>query len=386
MLAAQIAMSVVLVTGALLLARSLYGLRTVDTGFRRDHVLVASTDVAKAIPRPPDQLRFEERLISRIGALPGVRSVSISILLPVVRGLWMADFTADGYVPNGKQDTACYLNFVSPRYFETMGTPILLGRPFAARDGQPGAPSVALVSESLARHFWHNENQVGKRIHELEKTDRATVIGVVRDAKYWTFRDGAPRTIYLPFPPPMSEGMARNYPIEIWTALRPEALIAAVRNVFENENSQVPVEFETFDELLDRQLLSERLLTIIALSFGGLGLLMAAIGIYGVAAYSVSRRFTEVGIRVALGATKAQIVWLFLNEHVMLVFSGVSFGVIGASILTRFLRTWLFGISAADLPSFAGSVALLAVVGVLATLIPAIRALKADPSRLLRSE
>jgi hypothetical protein len=275
-------MSIILLTGAFLLGRGLYGLRTFDAGFRRDHLLIATPEVAKAIPNPADQLRFEQQLISRISALPGVRSVSTSTLLPSVRGFWMADYTADGYVSQSKEDATCYLNFVSPRYFETMGISFLLGRQFLERDEQPGAPGAAIVSDSLARHFWGKENPIGKRIHELEKSERLTVIGVVRDAKYRTFREGAPRTIYLRFPPPVI-GMAWNAPMEIWTNSRPETLISAVRSVFQSENSQVAVEFQTFDELIDRRLLSERLLTVIAICFGALGLSMAAIGIYGVA-------------------------------------------------------------------------------------------------------
>jgi ABC-type antimicrobial peptide transport system permease subunit len=178
--------------------------------------------------------------------------------------------------------------------------------------------------------------------------------------------------------------MAWSYPIEIWTEPKPEALMVPVRKLFQEENSQVPVEFQTFDELIDMTLLSERLLTIIAMSFGALGLLMAAIGIYGAAAYSVSRRLLEVGIRVAVGATKPRILWLFVSEHLMLAFAGLAVGVMATVGLMQFLRAWLFNISALDLPGFAGSVALLTGVSALAILMPALRALKVEPSRLLR--
>ncbi len=385
MLAAQIAMSIILLTGALQLTRSLHSMRTFDAGFQHDHLLIVSPDVGKVIPRPADQLRFRRRLISRIRGLPAIRSVSESTLLPILRGAWLADFAADGRVPGGKQDASCYLNFVSPSYFETMGTPLVLGRDFAERDERPGAPSVAIVSESLARHFWGKDNPIGKQIHESEKPEHFAVIGVARDAKNRSLRDEAPRTIYLRFPPPVI-GMAWSYPFEIRTLPHPAALIAPIRKLFQEENSQIPVEFQTFDELMDMKLLSERLLSVIAMSFGALGLLMAATGIYGAAAYSVSRRQLEVGIRMAVGATKPRILHLFLSEHLVLSVAGVSIGVAGALALTQFLRAWLFGISALDIPSFAGSVALLAGVSVLAILIPALRIVNVEPSRLLRME
>ena len=181
-------------------------------------------------------------------------------------------------------------------------------------------------------------------------------------------------------------GMAWSYPFEIRTVPHPEALIAPVRKLFQEEKPQVPVEFQTFDELMDMKLLSERLLSAIAISFAVLGLLMAATGIYGVAAYSVSRRQLEVGIRMAVGATKPRILHLFLSEHLVLSVVGVSIGVAGGLALTQFLRSWLFGISALDIPSFAGSVALLAGVSILAILIPAFRVVKVEPSQLLRMD
>ena len=189
------AQSIILVTGASQLTRSLHSMRTFDAGFQHDHLLIVSPDVGKAIPQPADQLRFRQHLISRIRGLPAIRSVSESTLLPVLRGAWMADFAADRRVSSGKQDASCYLNFVSPSYFETMGTPLVLGRDFTEPDERPGAPSVAIVSESLARHFWGNENPIGKRIHELEKPEHFTVIGVARDAKNRSLREEVPRTI-----------------------------------------------------------------------------------------------------------------------------------------------------------------------------------------------
>jgi predicted permease len=384
-LAAQVALSLTLITGALLLARSLYDLRTFDAGFRRDHLLIASPDVSETIPKAQDQLQFEQQVVARIRALPGVRAASASTLVPVVGGLWTTDFVADGYVPQTKNDTKCYVNFVSPGFFETMGTPLLLGREFEARDQQPNAPVAAIVNESFARHFWSKENPIGKRVHEVDKAKRIAVIGVARDAKYRTLRDDAPRTIYLRFPPPPA-GLAFNFQVEVWTAPHPEALVPAVRKIFQDENAQIPVRLQTFDRLIDGRLLYERLLSGIAICFGVLALLMATVGVYGVAAYSASRRTLEVGIRVALGATKPQILWLFVRQHLAFVLAGLAAGVASALGLAQFLRAWLFGISAADAPSFVAGMGVLAAVSAIAILIPAARAMRLEPWRLLQND
>jgi predicted permease len=385
-LAMQIGISFTLLIGAILLARSLYELRNFDAGFRRDHLLVASPDVGKAIPSASGQLLFARRLVSRLETLRAVRSVSASTLVPGGGASWAASYIADGFESGDKENALCYLNFVSPHFFATMGTPLLLGRDFGPADERSGAPLTAIVSESFARHFWGNENAIGKRIHETDKVARITVIGVARDARHRSFRQPAPRTVYLPFPPPASEGLMWGFHIELWTQTNPESLIAAVRKAFREENSQVPVELHTFNTLIDRRLLYERLLTAIAICFGVLGTLMSGIGVYGVAAYSASRRTLEVGIRVALGATKPQIVGLFVSEQLLIAFTGLTVGVVGALTLTRFLQTWLFGVSRADVRSFTAGVFILAGVSAIATFIPAARALRIEPWRALRSE
>jgi predicted lysophospholipase L1 biosynthesis ABC-type transport system permease subunit len=219
----------------------------------------------------------------------------------------------------------------------------------------------------------------------VDKSERATVIGVVKDAKYRALRDEAPRTIYLQFPPPRI-GTTWNFQLQIWTALNPGALASSVRSAFQRENPQVSVEIHTFHELLGRHLLYERLLTAIAISFGSLGLLMAAMGVYGAAAYPVSRRTMEIGIRVALGATKRQVVKVFVRDHSLVTCVGITVGVLTALGLTQVLHAWLFGVSSRDVSSLAVSIFLLAGVSVAAILIPTARALRVEPLHLLRGE
>ncbi len=385
-LVAQIAVSFTLLAGALLLARSLYELRHIDAGFRRDHLLNASPDLSKALPKPEDQERFARRMVSDIQALPGVRSASISTILPGSGEIWVERYLPEGQAAPSKNDAFCFLNYVSPRFFETMGTPLLAGRDFVPSDRQPKSPSSAIVSDSFAKHFWGSERAIGKRIHDVDGKQRITVIGVAGDARHHSFRDAAPRTVYLPFPPPALSGGRWGFHIEVWTKTNPESLLTAVRNAFHAENSSVPVKVNTLNALIDRRLIYERLLSAIAICFGALGLVIAAVGMFGVAAYSASRRTLEVGIRTALGATKPQIVGLFAREHLLLALAGLLAGVAGGLVLTRFLQTWLFGISSGDLPSFITASVILASATFIATLIPAVRAVQIEPWQALRRE
>lgn len=383
-LCGQIALSFSLLVAAILLARSLYDLRTFDAGFRRDHLLLISLDRSRAIPSDRDQLRYTEAALSEIRGLPGVRSASGSIVLPMSGSSWQRDFTASGYVARPDSDHHCYENLVTPDFFRTMGTRLLLGRDLNERDDETG-PKVAVVNESFARRYWRDENPLGKQFHEVDKKDLITVVGVAEDAKYRDFRKGAPPTVYLPIRQ-VADTMGWAPNLQAWTFGDPHSLIAPVRDLLNRQLKDAPATFETFTELIDKRLLYERMLTALSVSFGALGILICAVGIYGVAAYSVSRRTSEIGVRMALGATPAAVQRLVLREQMTLVCGGILAGTAGAVLLTRFLRTWLFGVSPNDVPTIVGSILCLATITAVATLIPARRAAGIEPLQALRHQ
>jgi predicted permease len=383
-LCGQLALSFSLLVAAILLARSLYDLRTFDAGFRRDHLLLVSPDTSRAFSNGRDQLRYTDAVLSEIRNLPGVRSAGASVVIPMEGSSWQGAFTAPGYVARRQTDSSSCENMVTPAFFRTMGTRVLLGRDFSERDVET-APPVAVVNESFAQRYWPGENPVGKQFHRVDRKELFTVAGVVEDAKYRDFRKAAPPSVYWPLAQvPPATGWSAH--LEVWTHGEPHALIPSVRDILNRHSKDISATFRSFTEMIDERLLYERLLTALAVSFGGLGLLICAVGIYGVAAYSVSRRTGEIGIRMALGATPGSVMRLLVREQMLLVCAGLCAGAVGALFLARFLRTWLFGVSPTDVPSLVAGMLSLAGVAALATAIPARRAAGIEPLRALRHQ
>ena len=373
-LGGQIALSFILLVGAILLARSLYDLHTFSAGFRRDHLLMVS-------PQKNMHTLAARDLLEQVGAIPGVRAASESVVIPMAGGSWQRDYTVDGSAPAAAPPYSTYLNIVLPDFFRTMGTRILMGRDLTLQDDR-GATRVALVNQSFARQYWRDQNPIGRQFHEADKRDLITVVGVVEDAKYRDFRKGAPATIYLPLLQQQEAVPGWGINLEIWTQADPHSLIRPVSALLHGDDATI----RTFTELIDRRLLYERLLSVLSISFGALGVLICAVGIYGVAAYSVGRRTAEIGIRMAVGATPAAILRLILGEQGVLLILGLGVGAAGAAFLTRFLRTWLFGISPTDPGSIAAGVITLAAITALASCFPARHAAAIEPLRALRHD
>jgi predicted permease len=370
-----------LLVAAVLLARSLYDLRTFNTGFRRDHLLLVMPDTGRAIPDATKRLRYTNMILDDIRRLPGVRSASRSVVIPMEGSSWQRDFTAPGYAG---RTYGCYMNLVSPGFFQTIGTRLLTGRDFSNHDDAAGQ-KVAVVNESFARRYWSGENPVGKSFREVDKNEPITVIGVVEDAKYRDFRKEARPTVYLPLAQaPSTLGWSINF--EIWTYTEPHAVIKSVQNILDRQLKDVPVVFQTFNELVDRRLLYERLLTALSICFGGLAIIMCVVGIYGVASYSVNRRTAEIGVRMALGATRSSVVGLVLREQLLLLAAGTASGLAAASIASHLIQSWLFGVSPGDAMSLAAAAIVLTSATLLAAFFPARRAAGVDPIAALRYE
>ncbi len=384
--AVQISLSVVLLLGATLLSCSLFDLRTFNPGFRRDHLLIAEVDTTQAIQKNADVARFFDRLLEKARGLPGVRSAAASVVVPLSGGSWQQDYEILGNTHRAGQIRHSFENWVTPGYFETLGTPLILGRYFGQLDSDK-AVHVALVNQAFATRAFGSADPIGRLVYEKEKKDTITIVGIVGDARYRSLRDQAPPTLYRPIaqlPPSFDFLLSLN--LEVWTEIPAIDLTRPIEDLVKHLNNRVSVDFHTFDSLLDSTLLYERLLTVLSVAFGLIGLLLSCIGIYGLSAYSVTRRTSELGIRMAMGATPRKILHLILSEYVRVLAVGLASGSLVSIALTRFLRAWLFGVSATDPYLFSFALVLVSAFALCAIFVPARRAARLNPMAALRCE
>ena len=374
----QVTVSLVVVIGAVLFLRSLSGLLSMDTGFARANVLVAAIEVPSN--------RFADlypRLVEELKRLPGVVSVALANSAPLGTNIgW--NIYIPGYVakPN-EPNTSPWVSLISPGYFETMKVPLLLGRDFGARDLE-SKRDVMIVNETFARHYFGTPDAVGRQVGLAPGVFDIEIVGVVKDGKYTGLREEPVRMVYVPFRPgPWSSSVT----VHLRTAGEPIGAAAALRQKVKELEPQAPVSnIRTVEEEIGRSLLRERLVATITALFAGLALALAAIGLYGVLSYGVAQRTRELGIRIAIGATRERILWLVLREAGWVLGLGIAAGLGSAWTLGRVVRSLLFGIEPTDPASMAIAVAVLASAATLAAWIPARRASKIDPIRALRYE
>jgi predicted permease len=385
LVAAQIALGILLVAGAGLLLRTFWNLLREETGFDRSNVLLMSTDIRNAGVSKEEREEFYSRLLERLRGLPGVRSASRSEVTPISGSSWQYAIQVDGYEPKSRQDASVFVNLISSRYFETMGTPLLAGRDFADAD-RAGSPAVCLINEALARKFFPGRNPIGSIVRTgWPKQDKPyEVIGVVKDAKYRTLRAAVPPTFY---PNVTQEDRKALYAsFQMRTAGLTGAVTAAARGAVAELSKDAVIEFRVFETQVNESLQQERLLAALSGFFGFLALLLAAVGIYGVMAYRVQQRRHEIGIRIALGARRGSVLGLVMREAGVLVVAGMVLGGGALLYLTRFLKTLLFGLPPNDFPTLLASGAVLAAAALVAAFLPARRAASIDPMRVLREE
>jgi ABC-type antimicrobial peptide transport system permease subunit len=263
---------------------------------------------------------------------------------------------------------------------------LILGRNFGQSDSA-GSPHVAVVNEAFARRAFGLSNPLGHRIYETAKKDTITIVGVVSNARYRSLRAEAPPTVYRPIAQlPSAFGFLLTLNLEVWTSTPPSSVANPIDRLVKHLDSQASVDLRAFDSLIDSDLLYERLLTVLSVAFGIIGLLLSAIGVYGLSAYSVARRTSEVGIRMAMGATPRSIFTLILSEHLRLLAIGVTAGSLLSIALTRFLHAWLFGVSATDPLVFFSALVFVSALAVIAAFVPARRAAHLNPVAALRCE
>jgi predicted permease len=404
---AQVALSLLLLMGAGLLVRSVQNLHRQDLGFSPERVLIFSLAHNAADRSPAAMTAVERAARQRVATVPGVESASMSGVMIFSPSDIGAPFSIPGYQPPSGEPLIARYNSVSPGYFETVGMSLVAGRTFEERDDAMEAPGVTVVNESFARRFFSERpvDAIGRTIvfangvnrsKAVDATGRIVlrgpganrgkvfeVVGVVHDAKYNNLREAAKPLFYLPF-----AQMTRSIrSLEVRTA-RPLAAVAGpIREALFGVSKDIMIRgVVTLSEQVDQSLAAERLLLRLCVLFGGLALLLACVGLYGVIAYSVAQRTTEIGVRVALGATSSRVMRAVLRETLVLVLAGVVIGIPAALAAAKLLLTFLYGLSPHDPVTLGFATATLFASGALAAALPAFRASRIDPNVALRYE
>jgi predicted permease len=384
---AQVALSLVLVAGAGLLLSTFLRLETLDPGFEREHVLLASVVLRNGHYSPAQRRAVFKEILEHLRTLPGIRSASTSDMTPISGTLSWQYLHVEGYASRGKEDTLVYHNELSDRFFETMGTDLLTGRDFNRHD-TPESPKVAIVNQAMAKKFFAGQNPIGKRYRPEDGNklgDPVEIIGVVKDAKYAELREDLHPTIYLPASQDANQFGSLIFEMRV-VAGAPAALTSTVKSSIAGVDPGVSLEFKTLAAQVDESLARERLLATLSGFFGALALLLAMIGLYGVMSYNVARRRNEIGIRMALGAEQARVLRMVLREVFILIGIGLAIGLGAAMASPPFVASLLYGVKANDPWTLSLAAAVLALVAVLAGFVPARRASRLDPMNALREE
>jgi predicted permease len=378
----QVALSLPLLIGAGLFLHSLENLRGIDTGFDRDRVLLASFNPAVSGYSANATRNFYDQLLAQVRAFPSVQAAGISTESPISGNVGSNGIVVEGYQPRQGERMSCLNSDISTDFFRTLRIPFVAGRDFSDKD-RAGAPKVTIVNETMAHYFFGNSNPIGKKIG-MEKIPDMEIVGVVRDAKYTQLREEKARHFYIPI---QQEPRLFEATLHVRAAADPAALTEMVRTQVKSLDPHLPLYgVKTLAMQIDDSLIPERLITWLSTIFGLLATLLAAVGLYGVVAFSVTRRTREIGVRIALGATPGNVLWLFLKQMAVLVGAGVIFGTAGALAATRLLSKMLYGVKPADPLAFIVAGALLIATATLAAYLPARRATRVDPMTALRYE
>jgi putative ABC transport system permease protein len=376
---AQIALSLLLLVCAGLFVRLLQNASAINVGFATENVLTARLDLGRQNYSEAQGRVFYDHLLERMRTLPGVQAASLAASIPLTKSS-----RGNNIIVESKPQFNIRYNIVTPAYLDTLSIPLLLGRRFTAEDTAP-APRVAIINETLARFAWPNENPIGKifKWRERNGDPPVEVIGVARDTKGHSLFDDISKTVYLPHAQSYDGGMT----LHLRTATKPEQMIAAVQQEIRALDPKLPIYNVTTLEDYRRDALSiKRIQAMLIGGFGVLALVLTSIGLYGVLSFSVAQRTPEIGIRMALGASRSDVLRLVVGQGLRLIAIGVVLGLAGALAATRVLRSLLFGVSATDPATFVGITVLLLLVALLACWIPARRATNVDPLIALRCE
>ena len=383
----ELALAVMLVTGAGLLVKSLWRLQTVDLGVNTDRVLTMQFVLrGQRYAQPPQARDFYARLVEQTQNLPGVRAAAVSNCLPPDFHDFSSDFAIEGQDPaQDREQRVAYFVRVSPDYFQAFQIPLINGRLFNQSD-TADSTAVALINKTFARRFFQGVDPIGKRINlgTLQEHDWNQVVGVVDDVKYNGLAEDVQPAIYQPAAQTASWGMSLIVKTDL---ADPLSLTPAIREKVRQIDPELPIaNVKTLEDRVDVAMGESRFRTTLITLFAVVALVLACIGVYGVISYSVTRRTHEFGVRVALGAQQADVMKMVLRQGLVFAVVGVTLGLAGASALTRLFSTLLFRVSANDPLTFASVAAVIIAVAFIACYIPARRATKVDPLVALRNE
>jgi putative ABC transport system permease protein len=385
LVAAQIALSLLLLVGAGLFTRTLINLMTSDPGFRADHLVTFAVDPSLSGYHGDASAALFQQLEDRLKAIGGVRSATRAVFVPFGGWGWGNGVKAPGSRSAGSVYVGCNQNAVGPDYFRTLGIPLVAGREFTPQDTANGK-KVAILSQGFARYLFEDRNPIGRHILLGASDTDAEVVGVVRDSRYNSVREDPPRFLYLPFSQGGSD-FTRQACFFLRVAGSDKAAMDAVRGIVKQLDANLPIDrLTSMNTVIDDSIYRERLLATLAIAFGVLAGILAAVGLYGVVSYAVARRTREFGIRLVLGAVPATVLGLVTREVAALVGVGVAVGLPATWALARFAESQLYGVHAADPWILAGAAALIAVVAGAAALAPTLRAMRIEPVQAIRHE
>ena len=380
LIVAQVAVSLALLVGAGLFLKTLANLRSVDVGFNPEQVLLFQMDSTRSGYDPEESVALYARIGDRVRTLPGVRSVTMAQTALLGGGVWISTAHVEGQTGAGH---GAHMMTVAPGFFDTMEIPLLAGRGLGPRD-DGDAPRVAVINAAAAMELFGTDDAVGRRFgFQPEERDEIEVVGVVRDTRYDDLRGAPPTTVFRS----AVQSPLRSATFAVRTDGPPSALTPAVRESIRQIDPRLPiVNVTTQTTAIEEQLSDERLYAVAYASFGGLATLLAAIGLFGLASYTVTRRTGEIGIRMALGAPSTGIAWLVLRESLVLVAAGVAAGVGTVLLAGRLVASLIHGLASTDPVTILQAAALLAGIAAAAAYLPARRAARVDPLTALQDE
>jgi predicted permease len=383
----QVALSMVLLTGAGLFIRTLQQLQSVELGFVREGILTMEVAPERHLNGSSEWLAMQAEILDRVRQTPGIRSAGWATMNPLSGRDRGAIIEVPGFTPRMASDKEIHLAAVSPEYFETLAVPMLLGRRFTTRDDR-GAPKVAILNETAARFYFARSSPIGRKIKFTNYPDNNLVyevVGVVRDTIHDNMRDTASRFIYLPVT--QSVDRINRLALAARCSGDPISSAATVRRQIESVRSTLLItNVSTMEKHIEQTLLRERLVAALSAVFGGVALVLAAIGLYGMLAYSVTRRTSEIGIRMALGATRSGVMRMILREAFALTGGGILVGIPVLLVLGQLVKASLYGVKPSDPLTFGSAALLLVVCAGLAAGVPGRRASLLDPTTALRRE
>ena len=389
----EVALALLLMIGSGLLIRSFVRLSNVNPGVQTDHVITAAISLPNKYADPPEVSQFWQQFLKKVQSLPGVKAAGITMSLPPNLLAITNPFTVEGqgYDRNRQLQLAEEMA-VSPDYFRSLGIPLVKGRFFSPSDKVEGDkdPMIVIINETMAKQYFGGKDPIGRRIQTGDpdpKSPWETIVGVVGDVKYSGLDSGSGPTLYVPYNENGWVMWSREMYLVVRTSGNPTEIVPAIRAQLASIDSTLPLaQLRTMDQLLDESLEQQRFRTWLVGGFAALALLLSAMGIYALISYSVSQRTREIGVRIALGAQRRNVLGMVIREGLQLLAFGLLLGLVGALAATRIMRSLLYSTSATDSLGFVAPSLTLLAVALLACYVPARRATKVDPIVALRYE